>query len=202
MRSINKYLFILLLSFSGLERAAAETDFIIPPDLLAIKKPHVVNPNNNNDVLIRLITDHWQEWCTDYQKEMNDGEVPSPMGLETYPGDKNLFEIQLTPDGKMGTVLNASFSCNGTHTCGSGGCVNYILADGRIFQRHGHMPYSITQGRETLIVLPKSGGSCELSDQSMVYGADLCLGVATWDEFHSAFRSIGNQLPLSDISPD
>ena len=28
------------------------------------------------------------------------------------------------------------------------------------------------------------------------------LGVATWDEFHSAFRGIGNQLPLSKLSPD
>ena len=197
------YLSILamLLSFSGLERAAAETNLLTPPDLLAIKKPHVVNPHSNNDVLIGLITDHWQEWCTDYQTEINDGEVPSSLDLETYL-DENLFEIQLTPDRKMGIVLNASFSCNGTHTCGSGGCVNYILANGRIFELHGHLPYSMTQGRQTLIVLPKSGGNCELSDQSIVYGADLCLGVATWDEFHSAFRSIGNQLPLSKLSPD
>ena len=88
MRSINKLLFILLLSFFGLERAAAETDLLIDPELLAIKKPHEVNPNNSNRVLIGLITDHWQDWCTNFQKVMNDGEVPSPMGLKTYSGEK------------------------------------------------------------------------------------------------------------------
>ena len=202
MESINKLLFILLISFFSLERAAAETDLLIDPELLAIKKPHEVNPNNNNRVLIGLITDHWQDWCTNFQKDMNDGEVPFPMGLKAYSGEKNLFEIQLTPDGKMGTVLNANFSCNGRGTCGSGGCVNYILANGRIFERHGHLPYSMTQGGQTLIVLPKSGGSCELSDQSEVFGSDSCYGVASWDEYHSAFRSMGNQLPLSELSPD
>ena len=48
---------------------------------------------------------------------------------------------------------------------------------------------SITQNKMTYIMVPHSGGSCELSDGSEVFGSGSCYGVATWDDYHSAFRS-------------
>ena len=60
---------------------------------------------------------------------------------------------------------------------------------------------SITQNKMTYIMVPHSGGSCELSDGSEVFGSDSCYGVATWDDYHSAFRSIDNQIQLSELSP-
>ena len=60
---------------------------------------------------------------------------------------------------------------------------------------------SITQNKMTYIMVPHSGGSCELSDGSEVFGSGSCYGVATWDDYHSAFRSIDNQIQLSELSP-
>ena len=163
----------------------------------------IPNSSHTTENLTKIILGHWVEWCMEFDKELNEGVELEGYSFEANL-DENVYQIQLTPEGKMGTVLIANFSCTNKSVglCGSGGCHQYIMADGKIFERHGHRPYSVTDQNQTFIILPKHGLNCSLSNNGQVYGADACYHIAIWDEAHSAFRSMGNQLPLSELSPE
>ena len=143
------------------------------------------------------------EWCKEFDIEMNEGVELEGYSFEANL-DENTYQLQLTPEGKMGTVIIANFSCTNKSVglCGSGGCHQYIMTDGKIFERHGYRPYSVTDQNQTFIILPKHGLNCSLSNNGQVYGADACYHIAIWDDTHSAFRSVDNQLPLSELSPE
>ena len=154
------------------------------------------------DPLTKIVLRHWVEWCKEFDVEMNDGVELEAYSFEANL-DENIYQIQLTPEGKMGTVLIADFSCtDGRSLCGSGGCHQYIMADGKIFQRHGHRPYSIPNQNQNFIILPSSGGNCAWSNGEGLAGAGTCNQIAVWDDDYSSFISMDNQLPLSELSPE
>ena len=155
-----------------------------------------------DDPLTKIVLRHWAEWCMEFDVEMNDGVELEAYSFEANL-DENIYQIQLTPEGKMGTVLIANFSCtNSRSLCGSGGCHQYIMADGKIFQRHGHRPYSIPARSQNFIILPSSGGNCSWSNGEGLGGASTCNQIAVWDDNQSSFISNDNQLPLSELSPE
>ena len=164
-------------------------------------KTFEVNPYHDQTFLLGLILKDLKLQCMEFKLEMGDSDtrISNKLGINL---DENIFDILLTADGKKGSILYASFTCGQAHMCGSGGCPIYLFVNGRIFETFGHLPFSITQNKQTFIILPKHGGTCNLSDDSDVYGSDGCYGVAVWDERKSACRSLGKQLPLSKISPN
>ena len=76
------------------------------------------------------------------------------------------------------------------------------MADGKIFQRQGHRPYSIPNQNQNFIILPSSGGNCAWSNGEGLGGASTCNQIAVWDDDYSSFISMDNQLPLSELSPE
>ena len=163
----------------------------------------IPNSPHTTEKLTKIILGHWVEWCMEFDKELNEGVELEGYSFEANL-DENTYQLQLTPEGKMGTVLIANFSCTNKSVglCGSGGCHQYIMADGKIFERHGHRPYSITNQNQTFIILPSSGGLCSWSNGEGLGGASTCNQIAVWDDDHSSFISMDNQLPLSELSPE
>ena len=162
----------------------------------------IPNSPHTTENLTKIILGHWVEWCMEFDKELNEGVELEAYSFEANL-DENIYQIQLTPEGKMGTVLIANFSCtNSRGLCGSGGCHQYIMADGKIFERHGHRPYSITNQKQNFIILPSSGGLCSWSNGEGLGGASTCNQIAVWDDDYSSFISMDNQLPLSELSPE
>ena len=162
----------------------------------------IPNSPRTTENLTKIILGHWVEWCMEFDKELNEGVELEAYSFEANL-DENIYQIQLTPEGQMGTVLIADFSCtNDRSLCGSGGCHQYIMADGKIFQRHGHRPYSIPARSQNFIILPSSGGNCSWSNGEGLAGASTCNQIAVWDENQSSFISNDNQLPLSELSPE
>lgn len=164
-------------------------------------KPYTNNSKYDSNELLKIIYDHNLSFCQALTAEKSNNDDVSTVQF-SMKLDDNLYQLQLKADDTVALVLHAAFSCDGFYPfCGSGGCTNYVIANGRIFETFGHRLRSITQNKMTYIMVPHSGGSCELSDGSEVFGSDSCYGVATWDDYHSAFRSIDNQIQLSELSP-
>jgi hypothetical protein len=132
-----------------------------------------------------------QSYFSDEAK--TDPKVPESI-LSLDP--KNLYEIQLTPEGKTATVLYSEFHCRnaGAGWCGSGGCSFHIISDGQIFDGRGGKPYSVTAKDTTLIIVPVHGSECVNSDGEILYGAANCSMVAEWDAKYSTFHSVNNLL--------
>lgn len=118
--------------------------------------------------------------------------------------DDSIYEIQLTPQGVMGTVVYADFLCGkfGSGWCGIGGCGFHIIVDDvAYFRMSGYKPTSVTIGNDTLVVIPIDGPACDGSDGVRARNYDRCHVVATWNDSLNTFLSIDQKLRLSPIMP-
>ena len=144
--------------------------------------------------LVAQIFEHYQTKCNniplDLQAfdELDGNQEPR----ELRPLDNTIYEIQLTPDGKTGTVVYPAFWCEhaGHPFCGTGGCGFYIIVDEKIFgRRGGHRPHSVVSAKGVYVILPIHGSGCVTSEGQSGAGADSCSVVAIWDDQAQTFRS-------------
>jgi len=110
----------------------------------------------------------------------------------------NFYDIQIDKLGKMATVFYGAVACSeyGYAWSGSGGSKYFLFVDDEIFHGWGGAPYSIEYERGFHVILPRSGSACDTSDDMLLANADVCHGIANWDEALHVFNSIGNQLPV------
>ena len=144
---------------------------------------------SNSEIVTQIVAGYSVQ-CSAEQEDAEDGEVISEIVPITVPS-QSLYEIEITEDGKLATILFADFSCpnwGASYWCGSSGCAVYIIVDGVSYRTRGWKPFSVTRGEEVLVILPKSGIAC---DQ---YNAAPCFAVTVWDESETTFNSIGSQL--------
>ena len=156
---------------------------------LLITLPSHLFAASNSDIVSRITADYSTE-CTVEQERISTNEVDA-IAPELSVPDENVYQMKITAGGKQATVLFADFSCpnvGASYWCGSSGCAVYIIVDGVSYQTRGWKPFSITRGKEVLVILPKSGIAC---DQ---YNAAPCYAVTVWDESETIFNSIGSQL--------
>ena len=162
-------------------------------ELLAVKAQHRV-------ALLSLLK-NYDSSCREEQSYFADEPNTKPKEPESILSLdlKNLYEIQLTPEGETATVLYSEFHCRnaGAGWCGSGGCSFHIISDGQIFDGRGGKPYSVTAKDTTLIIVPVHGSECFNSDGEMLYGAANCSMAAEWDTKYSTFHSVNNLLRKS-----
>ncbi len=158
------------------------------------------------DSMIDFIIQNFQNRCDAIQAQYRgvDDDLDAPLrGTLTLPDDA-VYDLQLTPDGKTGTVLYNDFSCTniGRGWCGTGGCGFHIIVDGVAFDRMGGFrPFSVTADGTTFIMMPIHGGGCETSEGVTGAGVNSCYVVATWDEDAQTFRSKGGEIDLSPFNP-
>lgn len=119
---------------------------------------------------------------------------------------ENVYQIEITPDGKKATVLYAAFSCKyfGYPWCGvSGGCGSYLIVDDQIYQwsNVGGMPKSASAGDVRVVIVPVGGYSCTDSYGGAGYGAAPCYDLAYWDDDGERFWSQSGSLKIrGDLS--
>ena len=156
---------------------------------LLVTLPTQLFAKSNSDTVKRITAEYSTE-CTAEQERISTNEVDA-IASELSVLDENGYQMKITAGGKQATVLFADFSCpnvGASYWCGSSGCAVYILVDGVSYQTRGWKPFSVTRGKEALVILPKSGIAC---DQ---YNAAPCFAVTVWDESETTFNSIGSQL--------
>lgn len=167
--------------------------------------PMMVQPARANPI-VDFIIEQFQERCDAAQPNFRgiDDDLDVPLqGLLSLSEDA-IYDIALTPDGVVGTVLYNEFHCTniGYAWCGSGGCGFHLIVGGvAFFRRGGFRPFSVTQGDDTFILIPIHGSGCVTSDGLDGAGADPCYVVATWDADAGTFRSKGGEIDLSPINP-
>ena len=156
---------------------------------LLVTLPSHLFAASNSDIVSRITADYSTE-CTAEQQRISTNAVDA-IAPELSVPDENVYQMKITAGGKQATVLFADFSCpnvGASYWCGSSGCAVYIIVDGVSYQTRGWKPFSVTRGKEVLVILPKSGIAC---DQ---YNAAPCYAVTVWDESETTFNSIGSQL--------
>ena len=156
---------------------------------LLVTLPSHLFAASNSDIVSQITADYSTE-CTAEQKRIIANEMDAIAPKLSVP-DENVYQMKITAGGKQATVLFADFSCpnvGASYWCGSSGCAVYIIVDGVSYQTRGWKPFSVTRGKEVLVILPKSGIAC---DQ---YNAAPCYAVTVWDESETTFNSIGSQL--------
>jgi hypothetical protein len=144
--------------------------------------------------LDRVIADYQQE-CVSAQADIlpeMDADLDPPQAIVLKIDDDAIYEIKVTPEGKLATVVFTSFSCTniGYAWCGSGGCVSYLIVDEHVFEwEGGGRPMSVDAGERTLIVSPVSGFCCTDSEGREGWGASPCYRMIIWDEELRTFWS-------------
>ena len=145
--------------------------------------------------VIDKVLDHYQKECDGYiEKDIDFVDDGSLQKLTVYPED--FFDLKLTSDGLMGTVVYAGFRCSdmGHIWSGSGGSSYYVIIGDQIFEGWGGVPYSMTAGDIIHLILPKHGSACSYGDGLTPIGAEACHGIANWSVMEQKFSSIGEQL--------
>ena len=185
MRGLTLFFFILLPAFL---QAGGETSYKLFDNML-------LSVNAHDRVALLSLLKSYDSSCREQQSDFADEANIEPESILSLDLE-NLYEIQLTPEGKTATVLYSEFQCRnaGAGWCGSGGCSFHIFTDGQIFDGHGGRPYSVTAKETTLVIVPIHGSECVNSDGEMLYGAANCSMVAEWDAKSSTFHSINNLL--------
>ncbi len=144
--------------------------------------------------LDRVIADYQQQ-CVSAQADIlpeMDADLDPPQAIVLKIDDDAIYEIKVTPEGKMATVVFTSFSCTniGYAWCGSGGCVSYLIVDEHVFEwEGGGRPMSVDAGERTLIVSSVSGFSCTDSEGREGWGASPCYRMIIWEEELRTFWS-------------
>jgi len=147
--------------------------------------------------LIDHVLDEYQHQCNDMVLADEDAfDVPLPAKL--LMDQDNFYDIQIDKLGKVATVFYGAVACSeyGYAWSGSGGSKYFLFVDDEIFHGWGGAPYSIEYESGFHIILPRSGGACDTSDNMLLANSDVCHGIANWDESLHVFNSIGNQLPV------
>lgn len=146
--------------------------------------------------LDKVLDDHRKE-CASYWEPDIDFEESVP-NIKLLVSSSNFYDIKITAAGKMATIVYANFTCMGSGKLwsGSGGSKYYIIVDDVIFEGWGGKPYSIDNDDLVHVILPRSGGACETSNDTSLSNASICHGLANWDTYLNAFNSLGNQLPI------
>ena len=191
MRGLTLFFFILLPAFL---QAGDETNYKLFDNMLLSVKAQ-------DRVALLSLLKSYDSSCREEQSYFSDKSQPEPKEPESILSLdlENLYEIQLTPEGKTATVLYSEFRCRnaGAGWCGSGGCSFHIISDGQIFDGRGGKPYSVKANDTTLIIVPAHGSECVNSDGEMLYGAANCSMVAECDANYSTFHSVNNLLRKS-----
>lgn len=143
----------------------------------------------------RLISDYQQQ-CVSAQADLVldvDDDLAPPQVVALNVDDDAIYQIKVTPEGKMATVVFTSFSCTnvGYAWCGvSGNCVSYLIIDEHVFEwAGGGRPVSVDTGEETLIVSSIGGSSCADNEGKGGFGSSPCYRVMVWDESQRSFFS-------------
>jgi len=140
----------------------------------------------------------------DYQHQCNamvladEDAFDAPMPAKLWMDKGNFYDILIDKSGKLATVFYGAVGCSeyGYTWSGSGGSRYFLFVDDEIYHGWGGAPYSIEYERGFHVILPRSGSACDTSDDMLLANADVCHGVANWDEALHVFNSIGNQLPI------
>ena len=156
--------------------------------------------------LVGQIFDHYQRECNKMQPALPAiDEDPTETAVPALrPLENTVYDIQLTPEGKIGTVVYPEFWCeNAGHPfCGTGGCGFYIIVDDKVFERQGgHRPHSIASEKGVYVIIPIHGSGCEDGIGQSGAGDDSCSVLAIWDEETATFRSVRQELHVSDVVP-
>ena len=147
--------------------------------------------------LIDRVLDDYQHQCNAMVLADEDAfDVPLPAKL--WMDEGNFYDILIDKSGKLATVFYGAVGCSeyGYAWSGSGGSRYFLFVDDEIYHGWGGAPYSIEYERGFHVILPRSGSACDTSDDMLLANADVCHGVANWDEGLHVFNSIGNQLPI------
>jgi len=147
--------------------------------------------------LIDRVLDDYQHQCNDMVlADVDAFDVPLPAKL--WMDEGNFYDIHIDKSGKLATVFYGAIGCSeyGYAWSGSGGSRYFLFVDDEIYHGWGGAPYSIEYERGFHVILPRSGSACDTSDDMLLANADVCHGVANWDEALHVFNSIGNQLPI------
>ena len=147
--------------------------------------------------MVDLVLDDFQARCN--EMVLNDDDafdvlLPAKLTMDA----SNIYDIQLNKSGKYATVIYGAIACSeyGYVWSGSGGSSYFLIVDQEIYEGWGYPPYSIEYERGFHVILPRSGGVCDTSDNMLLANGDDCNGIANWDEHLHVFNSIGNQLPV------
>jgi hypothetical protein len=156
--------------------------------------------------IVDSIIQQAQEYCDAEQANYRgiDDDLDAPLeGILTLADDA-VYQLNLTTDGVMATVLYNEFHCSniGYSWCGTGGCGFHIIVDGVAFYRvGGFRPVSAIVEDTTFVLIPIHGGGCVTSEGIIGAGVDTCYVAATWDERSKTFRSQGGEINLSPLNP-
>ena len=164
---------------------SARFEYIVPLNVIA--KPE----------LIDRVLDDYQRQCNAMVLTDEDAfDVPLPAKL--FMAEENFYDIQIDKFGKLATVFYGAIGCSeyGDAWSGTGGSRYFLFVDDEIYHGWGGAPYSIEYDRGFHVILPRSGGACDTSDDMLLANADICHGIANWDESLHVFNSIDNQLPV------
>lgn len=180
-------------NYSGFDEALsmqweARFGYDVPSNLTA-KRP-----------VIDKVLDHYQKECDGYiENDIDFVDDGSLQKLTVYPED--FFDLKLTTEGLMGTVVYAGFRCSdmGHIWSGSGGSSYYVIVGDQIFEGWGGVPYSLTYDDTIHLILPKHGSACSYGDDITPIGAEACHGIANWSMMEQKFSSIGEQLVRWEI---
>jgi hypothetical protein len=154
--------------------------------------------------LVAQIFEHYQTECNEMQPDLPaiDEDISDQGPPELRPLESTVYDIQLTPNGKTGTVVYPDFWCeNAGHPfCGTGGCGFYIIVDDKVFERQGgHRPHSIASEKGVYVIIPIHGSGCEDSTGQNGAGANSCSVVAIWDDNAETFRSKAGEISHTKI---
>jgi hypothetical protein len=154
--------------------------------ILLILPTHVFAASNT-DIVNQIVASFSAE-CSALQDDAQNGETFYEL-VPVIVSDESIYEIQITSNGKMATVLFSDFSCPGVGAsswCGSSGCEVFIIVDGVSYETRGWKPFTVAHGEEVLVMLPRSGGACGIEN-----GAP-CYTVTIWNENDKEFNKISN----------
>ena len=151
-----------------------------------------------DQLAIDVITAEFQEQCDAEQGHFRDidADMNAPLRGELTLGESKIYQIPITTDGKLATVLVPEFRCTniGYAWCGTGGCGFFIIVDGIPYRKWvSHEPRSITiptyTDEEVVIIYPQHGGSCDTASDQSLSGSDSCYSLFMWNERLSTFIS-------------
>lgn len=148
---------------------------------------------------VENIVEGFQQVCDEeYEGQSSSFDKTKRDTVELYPQD--FYDIQISPEGKMATVIIAGFYCPGLgHPfSGSGGSPTFIIADGKTFKTDlARGVFSITENELTFINIFLHGIFCKNSDNGeSMPGYKGCINVTIWDDELKTFYGHNNILKL------
>ena len=193
-RPINWFVLIVIFVISH--------SFVLPTFLAASQRvtlnqlPYSLTASRST---VESIVEGFQQVCDkEYEGQSSSFDKTKKGTVELYPQD--FYDIQISPEGKMATVIIAGFYCPGLgHPfSGSGGSPTFIIADGKTFKTDlARGVFSITENELTFINIFLHGIFCKNSDNGeSMPGYKGCINVTIWDDELKTFYGHNNILKL------